>query len=185
MSDLDELFERSDELRNILDESRETELSEYINKYTADEISEFFDMLLTVMWDDVWKATKYLRAITDSCLNQMVDARTKREREDLSNKTIQIMRTYFERTYSYTEKGYKAARASEKGRLNLLNKSVAEGEHINELAKKIAQDNPKLSKSAIAKILIRKHGIKLAESTIRNIIRDREIKEDTDPFPFA
>ena len=185
MSDLEELFERSDELRSILDESRETELSEYINKFTADEISDFFGMLLSVEWDDVWKTTKYLRAITDNCLNQMVDARTKRERKDLSNKTIQIMRTYFERTYSYTEKGYKAARAGQDGRLNLLNKTVAEDEHINELAKKIAQNNPKLSKSAIAKILIRKHDIKKAESTIREIIRDREIKEDTDPFSFV
>ena len=185
MSDLEELFERSDELRNILDESRKTELSEYINKYTADEIGNVFDMLLIVKLDDVRKAAKYLKAITDNCLNQMVDARTKREREDLSNKTIQIMRTYFERTYSYTEKGYKAAIGSEDGRLNLLNKTVAEDEHINELAKKIAQSNPKLSKSAIAKILKRKHGIKLAESTIREIIRDRKIKEDTDPFPFA
>ena len=185
MIDLEELFERSDELRSILDGSRETELSEYINKYTADEIGEFFSMLLSVEQDDVRKATKYLKAITGNCLNQMVDARTKREREDLSNKTIQIMRTYFERTYSYTEKGYKAAIGSEDGRLNLLNKTVAEDEHINALAKKIAQDNPKLSKSAIAKILIRKYDIQKAESTIREIIRDREIKEDTDPFPFA
>ena len=159
MSDLDELFERSDELRNILDESRETELSEYINKYTADEIVEIFSMLLSVEWDDVWKTTKYLRAITDNCLNQIVDARTKQERKDLSNKTIQIMRTYFEHTYSYTEKGYKAAIASEDGRLNLLNKTVAEHEHIKELAEKIAQNNPKLSKLAIAKILKRNHDI--------------------------
>ena len=46
MSDLDELFERSDELRNILDESSETELFEYINQFTADEISEVFGMLV-------------------------------------------------------------------------------------------------------------------------------------------
>jgi len=185
MSDLEELFERSDELRSILDESRETELSEYINKYTADEISDFFGMLLSVMWDDVWKATKYLRAITDSCLNQMVDARTKREREDLSNKTIQIMRTYFKSTYSYTEKGYKAARAGEKGSWDLQTKTMAEHDNIRKIADEVAQGNPQLSKSAIAKILKRKHGIKLAESTIREIIRDWEIKEDTDPFPFA
>ena len=188
MSDLEELFERSDELRNILDESSETELSEYINQFTADEIGNIFGMLLVLLLElgnDLPKATKYLQVMTESCLNQIVDARTKRERKDLSNKTIQIMRTYFERTYSYTEKGYKAAIGSEDGRLNLLNKTVAEDEHINELAKKIAQSNPKLSKSAIAKILIRKHDIQKAESTIREIIRDREIKEDTDPFPFA
>ena len=61
---------------------------------------------------------------------------------------------------------------------------LAEHKHIKELADKIAQNNPKLSKSAIAKHLKRKHDIKLAESTIRNIIRDREIPEDTDPFSF-
>lgn len=93
MSDLEELFERSDELRSILDESRKTELSEYINKYTADEIGNVFDMLLIVKLDDVRKAAKYLKAITDNCLNQMVDARTKQERKDLSNKAIQIMYT--------------------------------------------------------------------------------------------
>ena len=71
MIDLDELFERSDELRSILEESRETELSEYVKKYTSDEIGEFFSMLIIKMWDDVWEATKYLRAITDNCLNQM------------------------------------------------------------------------------------------------------------------
>ena len=36
MIDLEELFERSDELRNILDESKKTELSEYLNRFTAD-----------------------------------------------------------------------------------------------------------------------------------------------------
>ena len=142
MRNYDELIDRSDELRSILDESSETRLSEYINKNTADEIGDIFDMLLVMLLElnnDLPKATKFLRAITDSCMNQMVDARTKRERKDLSNKTIQIMRTYFERTYSYTEKGYKAAIGSEDGRLNLLNKTVAEGEHINALAKKIPE----------------------------------------------
>jgi hypothetical protein len=61
---------------------------------------------------------------------------------------------------------------------------LAEHKHIKELADKMAQNNPKLSKSVIAKHLKRKHDIKLAESTIRNIIRDREIPEDTDPFSF-
>lgn len=41
MSDLEELFERSDELRSVLDESGETELFEYINQFTADEIGKF------------------------------------------------------------------------------------------------------------------------------------------------
>ena len=188
MSDLDELFERSDELRNILDESSETELSEYINQFTADEIGDIFGMLLVMLLevqDDLPKATKYLQVMTKNCRHQIVDARTKRERKDLSNKTIRIMRTYFEATYRYTETGYKVVQASEDGRLNLLNKTVAEHEHIKELAEKIAQNNPKLSKLAIAKILKRKHDITLAESTIREIIRDREIKEDTDQFPFA
>ena len=94
------------------------------------------------------------------------------------------MRTYFGHTHRYTEAGYKVVQASQDGRLNLLNKTVAEHEHIKELAEKIAQKNPKLSKSAIAKILKRNHDIKLAESTIRDIIRDREIEEDTDPFSF-
>ena len=183
MIDLDELFERSDELRNILDESKKTELSEYLNRFTADEISEFFGMLL-IQIDNPEQATRYLRAMIDNCLYQIVDARTKRERKDLSNKTIQIMRTYFERTYRYTESGYKVGQASQDGKLNLKNKTVMEHEHIKELADKIARNYPKLSKSAIAKILKRKHDIKLAESTIRNIIRDREIPEDTDPFSF-
>ena len=95
------------------------------------------------------------------------------------------MRTYLEQTHHYTEAGYKVVRASQDGRLNLLTKTLAEHEHIKELADKIAQNNPKLSKSAIAKILKRNHDITLAESTIRDIIRDREIKEDTDQFPFA
>ena len=184
MRDLEELFERSDELRSILDESRESELSEYINKFTADEISDFFSMLLSVMWDDVRKATKYLRAITDSCLHQIEDARTKRERRDLSNKIIRVMRTYFEHTYSYAEKGYKAARAGQEGSWDLRLKTMDGHEKVRKIADQVAQGNPQLSKSAIAKILKRKHGIKLAESTIRGIIRDREIKEDTDPFPF-
>lgn len=183
MFDLEELFERSDELRNILDESSSTELSDYINQFTADEIGKFFDMLL-IQIDDPAQATKYLRAMINNCLSQIVDARTKRERKDLSNKTIQIMRTYFGQTHRYTEAGYKVIQASQDGRLNLLNKTVAEHEHIKELAEKIAQKNPKLSKSAIAKILKRNHDIQLAESTIRDIIRDREIAEDTDPFSF-
>ena len=183
MSDLDELFERSDELRSILDESGETELFEYINQFTADEIGKFFDMLL-IQIDDPAQATKYLRAMINNCLSQIVDARTKRERKDLSNKTIQIMQAYFGQTYRYTESGYKVVRASQDGRHHLLDKKLAEHKHIKELADKIAQNNPKLSKSAIAKILKRKHDIKLAESTIRNIIRDREIPEDTDPFSF-
>ena len=185
MSDLEELFERSDELRSILDESRKTELSEYINKYTADEIGNVFDMLLIEKWDDVRKAAKYLKAITDNCLNQMVDARTKQERKDLSNKAIQIMRTYFERTYRYTESGYRAAMAGQEGSWDLQLKTMAEHDNLRKIADEVAQGNPKLSKSAIAKILKRKHGIKLAESTIREIIRDWEIKEDTDPFPFV
>ena len=183
MSDLEELFERSDELRIILDESSETELLEYLNRFTPDEIGNYFDMLLTQI-DEPEHATRYLRAMIDNCLHQIVDARTKRERKDLSNKTIQIMRTYFRQTHRYTEAGYKVVQASQDGRLNLLNKTVAEHEHIKELADKIAQNNPKLSKSAVAKILKRNHDIKLAESTIRDIIRDREIAEDTDPFSF-
>ena len=187
MSDLDELFERSDELRIILDESNKSGLSEYINQFTADEIGDIFGMLLVMLLevqDDLPKATKYLQVMTKNCRHQIVDARTKRERKDLSNKTIQIMRTYFGQTHRYTEAGYKVVQASQDGRLNLLNKTVAEHEHIKELAEKIAQKNPKLSKSAIAKILKRNHDIKLAESTIRDIIRDREIVEDTDPFSF-
>ena len=183
MSDLDELFERSDELRNILDESKESELFEYINQFTADEISEVFGMLVMQVEDPTW-TTYYLQVMTKNCRHQIVDARTKRERKDLSNKSIQIMRTYFGQTHRYTEAGYKVVQASQDGRLNLLNKTVAEHEHIKELADKIAQNNPKLSKSAIAKILKRNHDIKLAESTIRDIIRDREIAEDTDPFSF-
>ena len=87
------------------------------------------------------------------------------------------MRAYLGQTHRYTEAGYKVVQASEDGRLNLLNKTVAEHEHIKELADKIAQNNPKLSKSAIAKILKRNHDIQLAENTIRDIIRDREISE--------
>ena len=188
MSDLDELFERSDELRSILDESSEAKLSEYINQFTADEIGNLFDMLLVMLLEldnDLPTATKYLQVMTENCLHKLVDARTKRERKVLSNKTTQIMRTYFERTYRYTESGYKVVQASQDGRLNLKNKTVMEHEHIKELADKIAQNYPKLSKTAIAKHLKRKHDIKLAESTIRDIIRDREIAEDTDPFPFA
>ena len=94
------------------------------------------------------------------------------------------MRTYLEQTHHYTEAGYKVVQASEDGRLNLLNKTVMEHEHIKELADKIAQKTPKLSKSAIAKHLKQNHDIKLAESTIRDIIRDREFAEDTDPFSF-
>ena len=183
MSDLDELFERSDELRIILDESGETELFEYINQFTADEIGKFFGMLL-IRIDDPEQATKYLRAMINNCLSQIVDARTKRERKDLSNKTIQIMRAYFGQTYRYTESGYKVLQASQRGWLNLKMKTVMEHEHIKELADKIAQNNPKLSKSAIAKYLKQNHDIKLAESTIRDIIRDREFAEDTDPFSF-
>ena len=183
MIDLEELFERSDELRNILDESSETELFEYINQFTADEIGKFFDMLL-IQIDDPEQATKYLRAMINNCLYQIVDARTKREKKDLARKIALIMRTYFVETHRYTEAGYKVVRASQDGRHHLLDKKLAEHEHIKELADKIAQNNPKLSKSAIAKILKRKHDIKLAESTIRNIIRDREIAEDTDPFSF-
>ena len=183
MSDLDELFERSDELRIILDESSETELFEYINQFSADEIGKFFGMLL-IRIDDSEQATKYLRAMINNCLYQIVDARTKRERKDLSNKTIQIMQAYFGQTYRYTESGYKVLQASQRGWLNLKMKTVMEHEHIKELAEKIAQNNPKLSKSAIAKILKRNHDIKLAESTIRDIIRDREFAEDTDPFSF-
>ena len=183
MSDLDELFERSDELRIILDESSETELFEYINQFTADEIGKFFDMLL-IQIDDPAQATKYLRAMINNCLSQIVDARTKRERKDLSNKTIQIMQAYFGQTYRYTESGYKVLQASQRGWLNLKMKTVMEHEHIKELAEKIAQNNPKLSKSAIAKYLKQNHDIKLAESTIRDIIRDREFAEDTDPFSF-
>ena len=183
MIDLEELFERSDELKNILDESSETELFEYIKQFTVDEIGNIFDMMLTQI-DDPEKATKYLRTMIDNCLCQIVNARTKRERQDLSNKSIQIMQTYFGQTHRYTEAGYKVVQASQDGRLNLLNKTVAEHEHIKELAEQIAQKNPKLSKSAIAKILKRNHDIQLAESTIRDIIRDREITEDTDPFSF-
>ena len=176
MSDLDELFERSDE-------SSETELFEYINQFTADEIGKFFGMLL-IRIDDPEQATKYLRAEINNCLYQIVDARTKRERKDLSDKTSQIMRTYFEATHRYTEAGYKVVRASQDGRHHLLDKKLAEHEHIKELAEKTAQNNPKLSKSAIAKYLKQNHDIKLSESTIRDIIRDREFAEDTDPFSF-
>ena len=185
MRNYDELIDRSDELRSILDESSEGELSEYISKNTADEIGDIFDMLLVMLLElnnDLPKATKYLRAITDSCMNQMVDARTKRERKDLSDKINQILQTHLEQTHRYTEEGYMAARASQDGTFNLRMRTLAEHEHIKELANKIAQNNPKLSKSAIAKILIRKHSIDRAESTIRNIIRDRDIAEDTDPF---
>ena len=187
MSDLDELFERSDELRTILDESKESELFEYKNQYTADEIGKFFGMLLVKLLElnnDLSKATKYLQVMTESCLNQIVDARTKRERKDLSNKTIQTMQAYFGQTYRYTESGYKVLQASQRGWLNLKMKTMIEHEHIKELAEKIAQKNPKLSKSAIAKILKRNHDIQLAESTIRDIIRDREFAEDTNPFSF-
>ena len=183
MIDLEELFERSDELRSILDESKKTELSEYLNRFTVDEIGNFFDMLL-VQIDDPEQATKYLRAMINNCLSQIVDARTKRERKDLSNKTIQIMRAYFGETYRYTESGYKVLQASRDGSFKLWSKTVMEHEHIKELADKIAQKNPKLSKSAIAKHLKQNHDIKLAESTIRDIIRDREFAEDTDPFSF-
>ena len=105
MSDLDELFERSDELRNILDQTSKTELFEHIKQFTAGEIGNIFGMLLVKLLElnnDLPKATKYLQVMTESCLNQIVDARTKRERKDLSNKTIQIMRTYFEATHRYT-----------------------------------------------------------------------------------
>ena len=57
MIDLEELFERSDELRNILDESKKTELSEYLNRFTVDEISEFFGMLL-IRIDDPEQAAR-------------------------------------------------------------------------------------------------------------------------------
>ena len=183
MSDLDELFERSDELRNILDESSETELSEYINQFTADEISEVFGMLVVQVEDPTW-TTYYLKVMTVNCLRQIVDARTKREKKDLARKIALIMRTYFEATHRYTEAGYKVVRASQDGRHHLLDKKLAEHKHIKELADKIAQNNPKLSELDIAKHLKRKHDIKLAESTIRNIIRDREFAEDTDPFSF-
>ena len=180
---LEELFERSDELRNILDESKKTELSEYLNRFTADEISEVFSMLAVQVEDPTW-TTYYLKVMIVNCLRQIVDARTKRERKDWSNKTIQIMQAYFGQTYRYTESGYKVLQASQRGWLNLKMKTMMEHEHIKELADKMAQNNPKLSKTAMAKILKRKHDIKLAESTIRNIIRDREIAEDTDPFSF-
>jgi hypothetical protein len=183
MSDLEELFERSDELRNILDESKESELFEYINRFTADEISEVFSMLAVQVEDPTW-TTYYLKVMIVNCLRQIVDARTKRERKDWSNKTIQIMRAYFGNTYRYTESGYKVLQASRDGSFKLLNKTVMEHEHIKELADKIAQKNPKLSKSAIAKHLKQNHDIKLAESTIRDIIRDRKFAEDTDPFSF-
>ena len=75
--------------------------------------------------------------------------------------------------------------AGQEGSRDLQLKTEAEHDNLRKIADEVAQGNPKLSKSAIAKILKRKHGIKLAESTIREIIRDREIKEDTDPFPFA
>ena len=187
MSDLDELFERSDELRNILDQTSKTELFEHIKQFTADEIGNIFGMLLVKLLElnnDLPKATKYLQVMTKNCRHQIVDARTKRERKDLSNKTIQIMRIYLEQTHHYTEAGYKVVQASQDGRLNLLTKTLAEHEHIKELADKIGQKNPNLSKSAIAKILKGKYDIELAESTIRDIIRDREIAEDTDPFSF-
>ena len=183
MSDLDELFERSDELRTILDESKESELSEYINRFTADEISEVFGMLVVQVEDPTW-TTYYLKLMTVNCLRQIVGARTKREKKNLARKIALIMRAYLGQTHRYTEAGYKVVQASEDGRLNLLNKTVMEHEHIKELAEKIAQKNPKLSKSAIAKHLKQNHDIKLAESTIRDIIRDREFAEDTDPFSF-
>ena len=183
MIDLEELFERSDELRSILDKSKKTELSEYLNRFTADEISEVFGMLVVQVEDPTW-TTYYLKVMTVNCLRQIVDARTKREKKNLARKIALIMRAYLGQTHRYTEAGYKVVQASQDGRLNLLNKTVAEHEHIKELADKIAQNNPKLSKSAIAKILKRNHDIKLAESTIRDIIRDREIAEDTDPFSF-
>ena len=87
------------------------------------------------------------------------------------------MRTYLEQTHHYTEAGYKVVQASQDGRLNLLTKTLAEHEHIKELADKIAQNNPKLCKSAIAKYLKQNHDIQLAESTIRDIIRDRKIQK--------
>ena len=183
MIDLEELFERSDELRNILDESKKTELSEYLNRFTADEISEFFGMLVVQVEDLEW-TTYYLKVMTVNCLRQLVDARTKREKKDLARKIALIMRTYFVETHRYTEAGYKVVRASQDGRHHLLDKKLAEHKHIKELADKMAQNNPKLSKSVIAKHLKRKHDIKLAESTIRDIIRDREFAEDTDPFSF-
>ena len=72
MIDLEELFERSDELRNILDESKKTELSEYLNRFTADEISEFFGMLV-VQVEDPTRTTYYLKVMTVNCLRQLVD----------------------------------------------------------------------------------------------------------------
>ena len=72
MIDLEELFERSDELRNILDESKKTELSEYLNRFTADEISEFFGMLVVQVEDPTW-TTYYLKVMTVNCLRQLVD----------------------------------------------------------------------------------------------------------------
>ena len=152
MIDREEPFERSDELRIILDESKESELSEYLNRFTADEISEVFGTLAVQVEDPTW-TTYYLKVMIVNCLRQIVDARTKRERKDWSNKTIQIMRAYFGNTYRYTESGYKVVRASRDGSFKLLNKTVMEHEHIKELADKIAQNNPKLSKLAIAKIL--------------------------------
>jgi len=78
MSDLDELFECSDELRTILDESKESELSEYINQFTADEISEVFGMLV-VQVEDPESTTYYPKVMTGSCLHQIVDASAKQE----------------------------------------------------------------------------------------------------------
>ena len=95
------------------------------------------------------------------------------------------MRAYFGETYRYTESGYRAASAGQEGSWDLRLKTDAEHDNIRKIANEVAQGNPQLSKSDIAKTLKRKHGIKLAESTIGEIIRDRKIKEDTDPFPFA
>ena len=172
MVNVEKMLDDGARLKTLLEQSNEEGLLELILELNDKDLLNATGYLF---YDEHPRfAHKYFPVLTNLCLHEIVKAKSKKIRERLSVKFRKILYAYFADMNKYTEAGYDSVTGGEWGTSSLQIGTMRNHKRIRKLAKTIGDRNKNLSKTAIAKILKSTHDITLAESTIRNIIRDRK-----------
>ncbi len=102
---------------------------------------------------------------------RLVESRKKEDRRKITNSVHQMLVQHFRTTHEFTYKGYKSHRLGQEGSRQHSMPFREEHNRIRKLAAEKKADNPRLSKTALARLLIANDGVRLKERTIRAILR--------------
>ena len=176
--------DRASELQRLVDQGDVGPLRAFVENLTIEELESSFGLAINYADLEPYYARKMLGQIGRLYLDFLVEEKTKKRRKELAEKIRCLFKTYFLCMFDFTTSGHKFITKSRRGSAYLMIHKVLEHENIIELADELRTKNERLSNSAIAKILRQKHGITLAESTIRNIIKKRKASDKTVEDPF-